>query len=308
MTAAPLYQKLAQSPPGGTARWIEAHDGVRLRVAWWKGGTRGTVVIFQGRTESLEKYGRTVADFAALGFAVFAIDWRGQGLSDRLSTNRCLGHVGKFTDYQLDVEAMQVALERENLPRPWHILSHSMGGAIALRALQRGFPAQKAVFSAPMWGLTIEPKLRPLVQAIAAGTSSFGLGEEFAPGTSNDSYLETADFAENTLTSSRDSWDYMRAILSAHPGLKIGGPSINWLYEALCDNRELMTLAPPEVDAFALIGGDENVVDKRDVLGYMAKWPGAATVVQSGARHEILMETPEIRQRCLGMIASFLGE
>ena len=64
---------------------LKTPDGVSLRFARWQppAGRRGTVCIFQGRGEWIEKYFETVRDLRARGFAVAALDWRGQGLSDR---------------------------------------------------------------------------------------------------------------------------------------------------------------------------------------------------------------------------------
>ena len=72
----------------------------------WRGGTRGTAVIFPGRTEYAEKYGPVAGELVARGFAVAVIDWRGQGLSDRHPRNAMLGHVHDFADYQRDVAAL----------------------------------------------------------------------------------------------------------------------------------------------------------------------------------------------------------
>ncbi|HBN30322.1 MAG TPA: alpha/beta hydrolase, partial [Rhodobacteraceae bacterium] len=105
MLTAPLYNDAAEAPPGGKARWVTTSDDIRLRFAWWDVGEKGTVLIFPGRTEFVEKYGRTVRDFLDADYASVVIDWRGQGLSDRLTPNRLLGHVGQFSDYQLDIAA-----------------------------------------------------------------------------------------------------------------------------------------------------------------------------------------------------------
>ncbi len=307
MSDVPLYSKLAEAPPGGRASWIEAEDGVRLRMAAWAKGEKGTVLIFPGRTEFIEKYGRTVGDFADRGYASVVIDWRGQGLSDRLVSNRKLGYVGQFTDYQLDIAAMMAEIKRLEMPEPYYLCAHSMGGTIGLRSLQNKLDVRRTVFSAPMWGLTIDPMWRPLVQAVAAGSKTFGLGEEFAPGTGPLNYLQSNEYEDNVLTSSADTWAYLVAMVDAHPGLEIGGPSIHWLYEALTETRELAGMDPPNHEILCLIGSDERVVDKRDVLDYMEKWPEGHVGIVTGARHEILMETPAIRKRSHDMIDAFFS-
>lgn len=305
MEDAPLYSQIAESPEGGIAQWAEASDGVRLRLAFWPEGAKGTVLVLPGRTEFIEKYGRTADAFKERGYAMACIDWRGQGLSDRLLPNRQVGHVGKFTDYQLDFEALIVAAKAQGMPEPYFQLAHSMGGTIALRALQNDALVVKSVFSAPMWGLLIDPLWRPLVQAFAGGTKSVGLGREFAPGTGPANYVSSHSFNENSLTSSLEGWTYMLRMMEIHPGLEIGGPSIHWLYEAMTETKELMAMAPPKHDLLVLVGSDERVVDKKDILDYMARWANGQTSIVTGARHEIMMETPEIRKRTHDIIDAF---
>ena len=60
---------------------LTTRDGVSLRFARWHPppGRKGTVCLFQGRTEFIEKYFETVRELRARGFAVATLDWRGQG-------------------------------------------------------------------------------------------------------------------------------------------------------------------------------------------------------------------------------------
>src|SRR6185503_9476751 len=84
---------------------LKTPDGVSLRFARWQppAGRKGTVCIFQGRSESIEKYFETVRDLRSRGFAVATLDWRGQGLSDRALKDRRKGYVRDFADYDTDL-------------------------------------------------------------------------------------------------------------------------------------------------------------------------------------------------------------
>ena len=176
MENAPLHNELAQGPDGGEAFWLTADDGVRLRMAWWPcEAARGTVLIFPGRTEYAEKYGRTARDMHDRGFAAISVDWRGQGLADRFLPDVRTGHVGTFTDYQRDVAAVVAALEALDAPRPWYLLAHSMGGCIGLRSVMDGLPVAACAFSGPMWGIKISAALRPAAWALSWGSGVVGL-------------------------------------------------------------------------------------------------------------------------------------
>ena len=85
---------------------LKTRDGVSLRFARWAPppGRKGTVCLFQGRAEFIEKYFETVRDLRARGFAVATLDWRGQGLSDRALRNSRKGYVRDFSRYDIDLD------------------------------------------------------------------------------------------------------------------------------------------------------------------------------------------------------------
>lgn len=296
MEAAPLFTDVKPGPESGRAVWLRARDGVRIRLGLWpKEGAKGTVLMFPGRSEYVEKYAPAAADFAARGYASLAIDWRGQGLADRLLADPNIGHVGRFSDYQLDLAAVVAAAGAAGLPRPWHLVAHSMGGAIGLRALIEGLPVRRAVFSAPMWGLKFAAATRPVAWAVATFGTSLGLGHLYAPSTGPATYVAIAPFADNVLTTDPEMFAMMRDQVRNHPELGLGGPSITWLHEALHECRALEAHSSPAVPALTFLGGNERVVASLPIEARMARWPGGELRRVPGAEHEIIMETPTRR-------------
>ncbi|CAM4254100.1 alpha/beta fold hydrolase [Palleronia rufa] len=306
---APLHADIADGPDGGAAQWITTADARRLRVARWNppGPARGTVLIFQGRTEYIEKYGVLAADLVAAGFTAVAIDWRGQGLSDRLLPDPLSGHVGRFADYQLDVAALLTHLAATDCPQPLSLVAHSMGGAIGLRALIAGAPIRRAVFSAPMWGILIAPRLRPAAWATARAARWLGLTHRYAPGGSARAYASLIPFADNLLTTDPAQFARMARQTEAVPELALGGPSLGWLSEALMECRALAALPSPDTPCLTLLGTDEAIVDPVAVRARMARWPGGDLKVLDGARHECLMEAPSLRSQAMAALIGHLG-
>ncbi|MFV2002576.1 MAG: alpha/beta fold hydrolase [Paracoccaceae bacterium] len=301
MDVAPFYNDIADGPADGVAFWTRADDGVRLRLAHWPGGDhgkkggKGTVLLFPGRTEYVEKYGRAARDLNGRGYGVVCIDWRGQGLADRLDTDVNLGHVDAFSDYQRDVRAMVDAAGALNCAQPWFLMAHSMGGCIGLRAMHEGLAINAAAFSGPMWGLSMKARLRPLAWALSWASHLIGRGRTYAPGTVRETYVLTTSFEENMLSRDADMFAYMQAQARAHPELSLGGPSLIWLYEALVETRRLRAMTPPEVPTLTHLASNERVVDPRPVHTVMACWKHGSLVLVPGAEHEILMETPARR-------------
>src|SRR5436309_1015914 len=119
---------------------LNTPDGVALRFARWAPpqGRKGTVCLFQGRSEFIEKYFETVRDLRARGFAVATLDWRGQGLSDRTLRNPRKGYVRSFAQYQIDLETFINEIVLPDCPPPLFALGQSMGATVLLRAAYAG--------------------------------------------------------------------------------------------------------------------------------------------------------------------------
>lgn len=307
MDQAPFFDDVTDGPEGGRAVWARASDGLRIRVGWWQpeGEARGTVLIFPGRTEYIEKYGRDARTLTAAGYAVLAIDWRGQGLADRMVANSRVGHVGEFSDYQLDVAAVLDVAETAGLPRPWHMLAHSMGGCIGLRALYEGLDVNSAVFSAPMWGIRLAAPTRPAAWVLSWSGSRLGFGHLMSPGMKEEPYPLDAEFADNKLTSDEEMFAYMRRQLTEHPDLSLGGPSLHWLNQALAETLSLARRPAPATDCLTFLGAEEAIVDTPRIHARMDSWSNGELVILPGARHEVLMETPATRDAIFARMIPF---
>lgn len=299
--------------PGDTSRpaqafWVRADDGKRLRLAHWAAGadSRGGVLLFPGRTEYVEKYAGVAQSLNAGGYHVLAVDWRGQGLSDRLLPDARLGHVGQFSDYGRDVAEVVRTATAMDLPRPWHLLAHSMGGCIGLAALHRGLPVASAAFSAPMWGINLRQMPHGVAVGIAYLAGRLGRGARPAPGSGGalGTYVLDESFSANLLTADPDEWCRMVREAAAWPDLTLGGASFDWVGKALNECLRLSRLKSPVLPALASLGGQEKVVSPAAIRERLARWPGARLLEIPDVRHEILMCTPDHRAAFLSAVLS----
>lgn len=306
---APLNHLPGEAPSPGQAFFLWTEDGLRLRLGLWEpeGQATGTVLLFQGRTEYLEKYTSIAAWLVAEGLAVLAIDWRGQGMSDRLLPDPRAGHIRDFADYQTDVVEMVVAADTLALPRPWHLLAHSMGGCIGLAALLNGLPVQTAAFSAPMWGLH-HPRVPDAVITGLTGTARrLGRADLTAIGTGRGgTYLLDAPFRGNALTGDPLQWARLVAQAGSWPDLTLGGATYAWIAAARAECRRLATLPSPELPALIGLGGAEAVVSRRAVQERAAAWAGAQLLDLPGARHELMFESAPVAERFMSAVLGLL--
>lgn len=294
-------------PEGGTAFWVRTADGRRVRIASFDGQSAGTVLLFPGRTEYIEKYGHVITRLRAMGLNVACIDWCSHGLSDRTGATPDVGHVDDFNQYQTDLAAMLAHPAVKALPGPRFLLAHSMGGCIGLRALIEGLDVKAAIFCAPMWGLRVPPLLYPFAHFMVWAGMLLGKSKSFLPGTGAASYVTRQGFDGNNLTHDPDSYAMMRAHLSAKPALGLGGPSIGWVDAARRETVALRQMPAPDIPVLTFLGSDEAIVDANAVRKGSARLPQGELIECTPAHHEILMETPKVQEEVWAKIATFLA-
>ncbi len=301
---APLFTGVRPGPEDGQAFFLTASDGLRLRAGIWgvSRARKGTILCFPGRTEYLEKYGDFANAFTARGYAVAALDWRGQGLADRLLLDRRVGDVEKFTDYQKDVGAYLQFAKAQNLPKPWFILGHSMGGSIGLRSVMEGLDVAGIAFSAPMWGIGLPTILRPIVLLATRIMGAIGRDDASPPGRKPVHYANAAPFENNMLTRDPDMYRMIQDQLAAHPDLSLGGPSYRWLREAMNECSCLAKRPLPNTPCLTLLGSNERIVDSDQIKQIMARWSGARLEILADGEHEVLLEKPELREPAFDLI------
>lgn len=305
LSPAPFHQLPDSSEVPAEAYWLRSDDDIRLRVALWRADTpTETVLLFPGRTEYVEKYNAVAMDLNAAGYDVLSIDWRGQGLSDRLIADPRPGHVEGFGDYQRDVVELMVAAQELDLPRPWHLLAHSMGGAIGLAALHNGLPVDTVTFSAPMWGINHAPMPQAVATGLSAIAARLGRGGAAAFGTGgNGTYVLDEPFRNNLLTSDADAWARMVREAATWPELTLGGATYTWLGTALGECRRLAAEPSPDLPMLVSLGSHEMIVSAPAIRARTAAWPAGRLLELPGGHHEVMFETPELQEQ---FFAAFL--
>lgn len=285
-------------PEGAEELWLEGRGGVRLRALLApaaRAPIRGTVILCNGRTEFIEKYFEAIREFQARGFVVFTMDWRGQGLSDRLLANPLKGHLASLDDPAMDLAAAIKSLNGR-LPRPHLLVAHSMGGGISLRALQtRKIEMDGAVFSAPMWGIA---ELSEAARKFARFMTSIGAGGWFAPGVAKRWTKER--FKRNPVTHDKERHARGQALVEAEPRLALAGVTLGWV-EAAAQAFDGFTqpgaLAHLKMPVVVLSAAEEALVSNASHEAVSKLLPNARLEVIEGSKHEILMETDDIRAR-----------
>lgn len=166
-------------PSGGDSFFYKTSDGVNLRIAIWnETSSKGTILLQSGRTEFIEKYYEVIQEFVNRGFCVALMDWRGQGLSDRVAKDIRIGHVDNFSDYDSDFEEVIRKIYQDSCPKPWIAVGHSMGGClVASNAAKNTDLFDAIILCAPMLTLQMPNLIKKLIHVLGFMTK-IGLKEK----------------------------------------------------------------------------------------------------------------------------------
>jgi lysophospholipase len=290
-------------PLGAMSGYIKGRRGASLRFARWPSSLRerrGTVCIFPGRSECIEKYFEVVGELRRRGFAVAVLDWRGQGGSSRLTRNPLKGHVRSFADYQDDLARFMTEVVLPDCPPPYFALAHSMGATVLFKsATMRGCWFARMVMTAPMLRIAELPVSPGVLSAFASTITLCGFGRVPVPGGMRD-YLASQVFEDNLLTSDRERFLRNQSVLAAAPKLALGPPTIGWLRAALAAMADIASDSFPtrlRVPMLMFAASDDRIVSSLAIEELATRLKVGAQLVMRGARHEILQERDLIRQQ-----------
>jgi len=299
-------------PEGAVVGEVLASDGVRLRTATWRPTARrtlGTVCIFQGRAESIERYFETVEDLRRRGFAVACLDWRGQGGSERRLRNPRKGHVDGFSEYDRDLDAFMQQVVLPDCPPPHFALAHSTGGLVCLRAVHDGrVRFARMVVDGPLLALGRRRPSQGFVAGASAFVTAIGLGEMEVPGRYATT-IEHMAFDDNPLTSDPVRFERNREIARTLPAVSVGAPTYGWLYAATRAMAEAGDEAFPTriTTPILLIAGSlDRVVSVPAIERLAGEVRTASFVLVPGARHEVLMERNRMREQYWAAFDAFV--
>ncbi|HCW94767.1 phospholipase BipL [Stutzerimonas balearica] len=106
---------------------FRVHDYEIVAQAWWPREPHATLLVLHGYYDHMGLYRHVVRWGLEMGFAVLACDLPGHGLSSGPPAA-----INEFDEYQAVLFGLFEQARRLDLPRPWHLLGQSTGGAIAL--------------------------------------------------------------------------------------------------------------------------------------------------------------------------------
>lgn len=266
---------------------------------------RGSIILYPGRTEFIEKYLETIENFIERGFTVIAMDPRGQGLSERLLPDALRSYVDDFQDYADDLAGI-VSAFKPHLPKPHLIVGHSMGGCVALQAVISGVIRPSAVIcSAPMLGLF--DMSTPFMTWLIRIFSFFGMSKNTLPFQRGQAGIPVP-FGSNKLTSDTARYAKWARYFNETEALRLGPPTYGWIVQALRSMNFVNKNADKlKVPTLIIAAGADPIVEPSSNREFAAA-AGASFTVIPGALHELFLERDELRTQCFAAIDHFLQD
>ena len=121
--------------------------------------------------------------------------------------------------------------------------------------------------------------------------------------------MELRPFESNPLTTDRERYQRNRLVLEAEPALGLGSPTVSWLRAAL---RSIARLTAPqyplrvEVPLLLFAAGMDTIVSTQAIEEFALRLKVGTHVLIPQARHEILQEADELRQRFWAVFDAYL--
>lgn len=264
---------------------------------------KGIIFLLQGLQEFTEKYYETARDLLAAGYGVVLFDWQYQGRSGRLSSNPHKRHSDGFSTDIDDLHHLIHQVIKPKFPTlPLMMLSHSTGGCIGLHyLLQYPQDFSAASFGAPLLGIY---GLSKFPDALINGLLSVLkiCPNSYVPGGKNWSAADrkgdgTGKFSSDPMRDSiTNKWYLYDTTLQG------GSPTIQWLYSAYQAMGKLKnsdTLKSITTPCYFGLAEKDIIVDTSLSAQFLKHIPNAKIEILKNSKHEILMETDDIRGQFL---------
>ena len=309
---APLIEIEGLKCPKGEAHFFNLNGDNKLRVAFWNlSSSKGTIFLQSGRTEFIEKYYEVISEFIDRGYAVAMMDWRGQGLSSRVSKNIRIGHIDNFKTFDDDFIKIVEECFKTRCPSPFIGFGHSMGGCLlASYFISEKNVLEKCILCAPMVSVRANAMSRRIVKLLGLldyiGYGSFPMQKPSWD--SEDGWIEEP-FEDNALTTDRERFERSFKFLKKCPELGVKGITVGWLKHALNRTNQFKKIQwniAIKRPLLLLDATEDKLVNShlnKELLGQS----DLVEIKSLKSQHEIMMETDEIRDEAWKSIDNFLN-
>ncbi len=256
---------------------------------------KGTVLVIHGFTETALKFSELIYSLLQNGYNVVAYDQRGHGRSWRSEKAKdiSLVHVDHFSDYVRDMEII-VETVIAKMPKPWLLLSHSMGGAVSGLYLEKHPDTfSRAAFCSPM--IQANTGISTIVvKLLCHGAKLIGKGGSRV--FISKPYTQKETFEESVATG-RERFEWYENIRFITKEYQTNGPSYAWTLESVRVTAKLLAPGAPERIACSVrlyTAELDNTVMPDPQKQFISRIKNGSHVIVKGAKHEIYRSSDDV--------------
>lgn len=267
------------------------------------------VILCTGYNESYLKYSELIMDLCEMGLSVYCYDHRGQGFSGRFPEQNKKGYVDNFENYVDDLCFFfeNVSGNQEN-NLPIFIIAHSMGGAITSLAIsEKKINPTAVILCAPMFEIMLTPYrfLEYPIFTLSSVFCNLNYDKKYVFGQKD--CIPFLPFEDNDVTHSKARFTIWRKHIAEIEDLQLGGPTFNWLKEAISGSRKARNMSHKNNINILLLQAELDTVVRNTAQDLFHKNSSCCEkILISQAKHEILMEIDFIRNKAITHIKDFI--
>lgn len=170
-------------PDGWQEGSFTNRQGKKIRTghATPKGACKGTVVITTGYADFTEAYFETIHNYLDRGYAVWMMDWAGHGGSEKVAAGKQTADkkVAILDDHIADLAQFRKTVVTADADKPVFLSTHSMGGQVALRYLDKNpDDFNGAVLATPFVDIHMSGVKRSVMQRAFESAVALGFGDK----------------------------------------------------------------------------------------------------------------------------------
>ncbi len=293
--------------------YLKTEDGARLSYYYAvPERPKAVIVIFHGMQEFWAKYREYAWYLFQDDLAVFFLEQRGHGYSDRIlkdDVNK-MTHIDNYGTY---VEDQRQFIEKVVRNYPFSqklstvLFAHSMGGAVATLFLEK-YPDvfDEAILSSPMLRMKAGHYSDPVLGLMDVYATVTGKKHGFAPG---QKAFNPNPVFETSSAQSRARFDYQLKQRIADKHYQNGGGSFQWAIESMRATNRLMKNAYKISTPLTIFtAGQDHLIDAEGYKEFAKRVPAATFHNFENSRHEIFNSDDSSRIEYFKSVLSVLDK
>lgn len=295
-------------PEGWRFDYFSSSNGYRVRYGQVRpdGPSRGTIVVTTGYGRHIEYYYEMINNWRDRGYTVCAMDWAGQGGSDR--EDPAHPHRPPTMDFGQQARILHEFTQRVVRPDrdvPAFLVSHSQGGNIALCYMhdyedRADFPYDGAILAAPLVDINTSMIPRGIFNRLVRVANRVGLDELPLPSSGKlyDDFISAVFYGKEEADPERDAAheEHKRATECYH----LGYPTAGWFAAAIASIkivREAAFLEKIKTSTLIMTPERDSLVSVRALEDAALHMPHASLVKIRNAKHGMWYDTDKVQNQ-----------